>query len=310
MKVLVTGGAGFIGSNIVDRLIDEGCEVVIVDDLSSGSERNINKKARFYRLDIQDRRLESVFHDEKPEYVSHYAAQIDVRKSVADPVFDAKINVLGTLNILQNCLVHKVRKVVFASSGGAVYGEQEIFPAPETHPLKPISPYGITKLVAEHYLYYFRTVLGLDYTVLRYANVYGPRQDPHGEAGVVAIFIRKLLSGEQPVINGDGEQTRDFVFVGDVVDANIAALRNNVSEGAFNIGTGIETSVNRLFECLKNILNSSVAGKYAPAKEGEQRRSVISSAKANDVLHWEYKTSLEAGLKKTCEYFMRLRSDV
>jgi UDP-glucose 4-epimerase len=301
--VLVTGGAGFIGSNIVDRFIDEGCEVVVIDDLSSGNEKNINKKANFYKLDIQDAALESVFQKEQPLYVNHHAAQKDVRLSVADPIFDAKINILGTINILQNCVKYKTKKVIFASTGGAIYGEQESFPAPETHPAKPISPYGITKLVAEHYMYYYKAIYGLDYTSLRYANVYGPRQDPHGEAGVVAIFIEKMLKGESPTINGDGEQTRDFVYVEDVVQANISAILNNTQDNVFNIGTGIETSVKQIFQNLKEIINPSLEEKYGPSKQGEQRRSVISYSKAKGILHWEPQTSLVDGLRKTAEYF-------
>lgn len=303
MKVLLTGGAGFIGSHIVDKLIDKGYEVVVVDDLSSGKEKNINKNAKFYKLDIQDSRLESIFRDERPDYINHHAAQMDVRRSVADPIFDARINVLGTINILQNCIKYKVRKIIFASSGGAVYGEQEIFPASETHPLRPISPYGITKLAAESYLYYYKTIYGLDYAALRYANVYGPRQDPFGEAGVVAIFILKMLKGEHPVINGDGEQTRDFVYVGDVVEANMMAVRNNIAESIFNIGTGIETTVNQVAGHLKSFINPSIKEKYGPPKIGEQLRSVIENKKAKEVLNWEPKVSLAQGLKLTCDYF-------
>ncbi len=303
MKVLVSGGAGFIGSHIADSLIEEGYEVVVVDDLSSGKEKNINKKAKFYKLDIQDPKLESVFKQERPHYVSHHAAQIDVRRSVSDPIFDAKINVLGTINILQNCIKYKVKKVIFASSGGAIYGEQEIFPAPETHPLRPISPYGITKLVVEHYLHYYKIIHGLDYVALRYANVYGPRQDPFGEAGVVAIFIQKMLKGAHPVINGDGKQTRDFVYVGDVVRANVLAMTNNMPDNIFNIGTGIETSVNQIFNHLKDIINPSIEEKHGPPKQGEQRRSVIGCTKAKKILRWEPRTSLMSGLEKTVEYF-------
>jgi len=303
MKVMVTGGAGFIGSHIVDNLITEGYDVIVIDDLSSGRDKNINKKAKFYKLDIQDSRLESIFQQEKPDYVNHHAAQIDVRRSVTDPSLDAKINVLGTINILQNCTKYNVKKVVFASSGGAIYGEQETFPAPETHPLRPISPYGITKLVAEHYLYYYKTVFGLDYVTLRYSNVYGPRQNPFGEAGVVAIFVQKMINGEQPVINGDGEQTRDFVYVGDVGRANMLALKSNTSECVFNIGTGTETSVNQIFINLKKIINPSFNEKHAPAKKGEQIRSVIDYTRAKRILHWEPQTSFINGLRETCEYF-------
>jgi UDP-glucose 4-epimerase len=305
MKVLVTGGAGFIGSHIVDALIEYGYDVVVVDNLSSGVKKNINRKARFYELDIQDSKLDTVFHEERPNAVSHQAAQIDVRRSVSDPIFDAKTNVLGSINIFQNCINYNVNKVIFASSGGAIYGEQSIFPAPEDHPLKPISPYGITKLVAEQYLYYYRTIFGLDYTVLRYANVYGPRQDPLGEAGVVSIFIQKMLNQEQPVINGDGHQTRDFVYVADVAKANVLALKVD-SHGAFNIGTGIETSVNQLFNHLKEIMNLPIEEKHGKAKWGEQQRSVIDYAKAKATLQWEPSTIFLDGLKKTCEYFQQL----
>ena len=303
MKVLVTGGAGFIGSHVVDRLIDEGCEVVVVDDLSSGKEKNINKKAKFYKLNIQDSILESVFQKEKPDYVNHHAAQMDVRRSVSDPLFDAKVNVLGTINLLQNCIKYKVKKVIYASSGGAVYGEQQVFPATEAHPLRPVSPYGITKLAGEYYLYYYKTVYGLDYTALRYANVYGPRQDPHGEAGVVAIFIQKMLNGEQPIINGDGGQTRDFVYVGDVAEANILAMKNNISDSIFNIGTSIETSVNQIFNLLREIINPAINAKYGPPKLGEQQRSIIENTKAKKTLHWKPKISLRSGLERTCKYF-------
>ena len=307
MKVLVTGGAGFIGSHLVDRLVDEGYDVVVVDDLSSGKEENINKRVKFYKLDIRDTELESVFQKELPDYVSHHAAQMDVRRSVSDPMFDATINVLGTINILQNCVRYKVKKITFASSGGAIYGEQEVFPAPETHPLRPVSPYGVTKLAGESYLYYYKTVCGLDYTALRYANVYGPRQDPFGEAGVVAIFIQKMLKGEQPVINGDGEQTRDFVYVGDVVEANILAIAENRTDSIFNIGTGIETSINQIVHHLEGIIDTSVEVKHGTPKSGEQQRSVIGYTKAKDVLHWEPGFSLVSGLEETCEYFKKIR---
>ena len=306
MKVLVTGGAGFIASNIVDELLKKEYEVVVVDDLSTGKERNINQNARFYKLDIQHPGLESIFQEEKPDYVNHHAAQINVRRSVSDPVFDAKVNILGAINMLQNCVKHNVKKVIFSSSGGAIYGEQEIYPAPETHPKKPISPYGISKLVTEHYMYYYKAVYGLDYCSLRYANVFGPRQDPYGEAGVVAVFIQKMLKGEQPIINGDGKQTRDFVYVKDVVQANILSIMDNSSETAFNIGTGIETSINSIFNYIKEIINSPAEQKHVPAKKGEQIRSVLENTKAKKILHWEPQVSLVEGLQNTCEYFKTL----
>lgn len=308
MKVLIAGGAGFIGSNIVDQLIDDGFEIVVVDDLSSGHEKNINKKAKFYNLNITDSKLESVFQEEQPDYVSHHAAQKNVRLSVSDPVHDAKVNVLGTINILQNCVRYKVKKVIFASTGGAIYGEQEMFPAPEDHPVRPISPYGITKLVAEHYLYYYKIIYGLDYVSLRYANVYGPRQDPFGEAGVVSIFIQKMLNGEQVMINGNGEQTRDFVYVADVVRANVLAIINNMPENIFNIGTGIETSVNQLVHNLKDIIKPVVKEKYGPPMQGEQMRSVLDSSKAGEVLKWSPKVSLMDGLRSTSDFFSTMHA--
>ncbi|RJQ18361.1 MAG: SDR family oxidoreductase [Nitrospiraceae bacterium] len=304
MKVIVTGGAGFIGSHIVDELINNEYEVVVIDDLSTGREENINGKAKFYKLDIRNTAgLEEIFRNEKPDYVTHQAAQKDVRVSVSDPVYDAEINILGTINILQNCVKFNVSKFIFASTGGAIYGEQDIFPAPETHPTNPISPYGITKLTAEHYMYYYKAVHGLDYVSLRYANVYGPRQDPHGEAGVVAIFIQKMLRGEQPVINGDGEQTRDFVYVGDVARANISAIKNATSENIFNIGTGVETTVNQIFHHIRDIINPNIKEKHGPSKTGEQLRSVIDFSMAVEMLNWEPGVSFSNGLKKTFEYF-------
>jgi UDP-glucose 4-epimerase len=243
MKVLVTGGAGFIGSHLVDRLIQEGHEVVVVDNLSTGKRRNLNRAARLVKLDIQSWRLERVFRNERPHMVMHLAAQMDVRKSVEDPMFDAQVNVLGTLNVLQQSIKHGVRKVVFSSSGGAIYGEQEVYPAPESHVTRPLSPYGVSKLCGEQYLSYYQRVNGLQIVSLRYANVYGPRQDPEGEAGVVAIFIQKLLNNEQAIVNGNGRQTRDFVYVEDVVEANLAAMGQDI-QGTYNVGTGEETSVN------------------------------------------------------------------
>jgi UDP-glucose 4-epimerase len=302
MKVLVTGGAGFIGSHLVDRLVQEGHEVIIVDNLATGKRRNINRAARFYKLDIQSWRLERVFRNERPNVVMHLAAQMDVRKSVEDPMFDAQVNILGTLNVLQQAVRHGVRKVVFSSSGGAIYGEQEMYPAPESHVTNPLSPYGLSKLCGEHYLSYYQRISGLQVVSLRYANVYGPRQDPEGEAGVVAIFLQKLLNNEQAVINGNGRQTRDFVFVEDVVEANLAMMGQE-TQGTYNVGTGVETSINDLFRILIQHTGSTCKEVHGPAKKGEQARSVIDSAKLRQELSWEPKTGLSEGLKKTVEYF-------
>lgn len=308
MKVLVTGGAGFIASHIVDAYVQEGHSVVVVDDLSSGSRKNINPKAKFVHLDIRDKKLDEVFETERFDAVNHHAAQMDVRKSVVDPQFDASVNVLGGLNVFENARRYGVRKIVFSSTGGAIYGEQDYFPADELHPLRPLSPYGITKLCTEKYLFYYKEVHGIDHVILRYANVYGPRQNPHGEAGVVAIFASKLIRGEQPVINGDGKQTRDYTFVGDVVKANVAALSVKGSN-TFNVGTSVEHDVNYLFENLRMHLNQSCPEKHAPAKLGEQMRSVISYAKIQKELGWLPSVSLKEGLKITAEYFKKTASN-
>ncbi|MCH9030463.1 MAG: NAD-dependent epimerase/dehydratase family protein [Bacteroidetes bacterium] len=302
MKILVTGGAGFIASQIADAFIDEGHEVVILDDLSTGFEENVNPKAKFVRLRINDHDVSSLFEKEKFDVVNHHAAQMDVRKSVADPLFDANTNILGTINLLQNSVKFGVKKFLFSSTGGAVYGEQEYFPADENHPTHPVSPYGITKLCVEKYLFYYGGEYNLNYTVLRYANIYGPRQNPFGEAGVVAIFCTKLLKGEQPIINGTGKQTRDYVFVQDVVKANLLILSDDKSD-IYNIGTGIETNVNELFSFLKDIVNNECEEKHGPAAVGEQMRSVISSEKFFNNFNWRPSTKLKDGLKETVKYF-------
>jgi len=304
VKILVTGGAGFIGSHLVDRLILEGHEVVVVDNLSTGRRKNLNRAARFYKMDIQSRGLERVFRNERPSLVMHLAAQIDVRRSVADPIFDAQVNILGTVNLLDQAAKHGARKVIFASSGGAIYGEQQMFPAQESHPTSPLSPYGISKLAGEHYLYFYHCVTGIQYVSLRYSNVYGPRQDPAGEAGVVAIFTRKLLDGEQAIINGNGRQTRDFVFVEDVVEGNLAAMGKDV-QGIFNLGTGIETSVNDLFRILVDLTASGCKEIHGPAKKGEQARSVIDATRLKQEVGWETKVSIREGLGRTVDYFRK-----
>lgn len=302
MKILVSGGAGFIASHIVDAFIDEGHSVVVLDDLSSGFEKNINQKAKFIKANIYDKTIEKLFESEKFDVVNHHAAQMDVRRSVADPAFDATTNILGTINLLQNSIKYSVKKFMFASTGGAIYGEQDYFPADEKHNTQPKSPYGISKLAVEKYLYFYHSEYNLNYTILRYANIYGPRQNPFGEAGVVAIFSTKLLKGEQPIINGHGKQTRDYVYVGDVVKANLLTM-NDKSSDIYNVGTGIETDVNELFAILNNITNANKEKKHGPAAAGEQLRSVITSDKLFNKFGWKPATRFEDGLAETVRFF-------
>jgi UDP-glucose 4-epimerase len=302
MKILVTGGAGFIASHIADKFIEDGHEVVILDDLSTGFEQNINPKAKFVKLNIGDEKVSNLFEKEKFDVVNHHAAQMDVRRSVVDPAFDANTNILGTINLLQNSVKHGVEKFMFASTGGAVYGEQEYFPADEIHPTNPLSPYGISKLSVEKYLYFYFNEHKLNYTILRYANIYGPRQNPFGEAGVVAIFSTKFLKGEQPIINGTGEQTRDYVFVKDVVKANILTLADEKSD-IYNVGTGSETNVNELYKILNDIVANGQEEKHGPAAAGEQMRSVITSEKLFNKFKWKPSTKLIDGLKESVEFF-------
>jgi UDP-glucose 4-epimerase len=302
LKILVTGGAGFIASHIADAYINEGHEVFVLDNLQTGFKKNVNPKAVFIEKDIIDPSLSGLFQKEKFDVVNHHAAQMDVRKSVADPSFDATTNILGTINLLQNCIKTGVKKFMFASTGGAVYGEQSYFPADENHPTQPMSPYGISKLAVEKYLFFYSNQHKLNYTILRYANIYGPRQNSMGEAGVVAIFSTKLLKGEQPIINGSGKQTRDYVFVGDVVKANVLTLKED-SSNTYNIGTGNETDVNVLYKTLNSIIGKGQQEKHGPAAPGEQMRSVITSDKIFKKFSWRPSTSLADGLKKTVDYF-------
>lgn len=302
MKALVTGGAGFIGSHVCDRLLADGMEVVVLDDLSTGRIEQVPSGAGFYQLDLRSPWLASVLREERPQVVLHHAAQSSVRLSVANPNFDADVNVGGSIHLLEAAVEAGVQRVIFASTGGAVYGEASVLPTPEDYPAQPVSPYGAGKLSAEHYLHYYHAVHGLPYAALRYANVYGPRQDPHGEAGVVAIFSQRLLAGEPAIIFGDGHQTRDYVYVEDVADANMRALRSEVV-GAFNIGTAHETSVVDLFQRLCRLTGASAPAHHVAPRAGEQRRSCVAIARAERELGWRPTVSLEDGLCRTVEYF-------
>ncbi len=306
MKILVTGGAGFIGSHIVDAYLEQGHRVVVLDNLSTGQRSRVPDTAAFIELDILDDAVAAVFEREKFDAVNHQAAQISVTHSVADPVGDAEVNILGSLKLLQLAVEHKVSRFLFASTGGAIYGEQDSFPADETHKSKPTSPYGLSKLAVENYLTYYRETFGLSTVALRYSNVYGPRQDPEGEAGVVAIFCDLLKRGEAPVIFGDGEQTRDFIAVQDVVQANLAMLESDLS-GAYNVGTGREISINRLAEILIALAGNGIRREYRPSRLGEQLRSVIDGGKLERALGWRPRMSLEEGLRQTFDYFRARR---
>ncbi|MBM4363166.1 MAG: NAD-dependent epimerase/dehydratase family protein, partial [Deltaproteobacteria bacterium] len=298
MRVLVTGGAGFIGSHLVDAFVARGYEVTALDDLSSGRAENLPAGARLARLDIRAPEVGALMDEIRPELLVHHAAQMDVRKSVADPGFDADVNVVGTLRLLEHCRRVGTTRVLFASTGGAIYGDQEQYPASESHPTRPLSPYGVAKLSVEHYLHYYAVQFGLRTTCLRYANVYGPRQNAEGEAGVVAIFSRKLLAGAAGTIYGTGEQTRDFVFVGDVVRANLAALERDLT-GAYNVGTGVETSVNALYDGVCRAVGRELAPLSAPGKLGEQLRSCLDAGALRRAAGWSPATSLDAGLAAT-----------
>ncbi len=305
MKILITGGAGFIGSQAADVLIAKGNEVIILDNLSTGFEYNINPDAKFIKADITDfKNIERIFEEEKPEIVYHFAAQIDVRKSVSDPMFDAETNIMGTLNLIKLSAAFKIKKFIFSSTGGAIYGDTDLRPTPENHPEWPLSPYGIAKLAADKFLNYYSEILGLKYISLRYGNVYGPRQNPHGEAGVVAIFLNRMLKGEQPVINGDGGQTRDYVYVADVVKANILALDNTDKTGIYNVGTSLEISVNDLFKEINKNFDNKYKEVHGPAKIGEQKTSCLSYEKIEKELGFKPETAFSEGIKKTYEWFL------
>ena len=302
MKVLVTGGAGFIASHVVDALLDADYQVVVVDDLSTGRAANVDPRATFVQMDIRDSRLAEVFAAERPDFVNHHAAQMDVRRSIVEPVFDASVNVLGSINVLECARAAGVKRIVYISTGGAAYGEPEYLPCDESHPVNPICQYGASKHTVEHYLFMYQANYGLNYTVLRYANVYGPRQDPHGEAGVVAIFIGQMLRGDPVVINGDGEQVRDFVYVGDCARANLLALTAG-RNGIFNLGSGRGTSVNEIYRGLKDLTAYRNEARHGPPKLGETRAIYLDAAKAGRELGWTPTVTLDAGLAATVDYF-------
>ena len=312
-RVLVTGGAGFIGSHIADAYLAAGEDVWIVDNLSSGRRENVPPKAEFLELDIRDDDVRSLFQEVRFDLVNHHAAQIDVRTSVLDPMKDASINVHGLLNLTEAAMEVGVQRFIYVSSGGVVYGEPEELPTPETAPKSPLSPYGVTKLTGEHYLYYYQAIRGLEYVALRYANVFGPRQDPHGEAGVVAIFCDRLLSGEPLTIFGEGEQTRDYVYVGDVVAANMLASDTLMAEGigldtrAFNVGTGSRTSVNQLADMLESIAGNPCGRNRQPARPGELRHSALNSGRLRKC-GWAPAHTLEEGLRETFDYIANQRA--
>ena len=303
LTCLVSGGAGFIGSNLVDALISEGYQVAVVDNLATGKKENVNKKARFFEIDItHKKKLEEVFEKIKPQAVFHLGAQASVQLSIRDPQKDVNVNVIGTLNLLQLSIKYSVKSFIFSSTGGAIYGENAFRPTPETAEEEPVTPYGMDKLSAEKFINFFSdNSEGLRSVCLRYANVFGPRQDPFGEAGVIAIFINRMLKNEPIEIFGDGDQTRDFVYVGDVVSANLSALQSKEG-GIFNIGTGKETTINELTETLKIITKSDSDINHGPAKL-EQKYSSIDPRKAQIELDWQPTTSLEKGLEETVKFF-------
>ncbi len=314
-KVLVTGGAGFIGSHIVDEYLRRDWKVVVVDNLSTGKRENLNRKAKFYQMDIADPGMNRLFIQEKFNLVNHHAAQIDVRISVRDPLLDAQVNILGALNLLKNCLKYGVGNFIFISSGGAIYGEAGNLPAKENYPKNPLSPYGVSKHTIEHYLYYYRKTCHLNYLALRYGNVYGPRQDPHGEAGVIAIFSGKMLQEKRPVIFGDGRQLRDYIYVQDVVMVNMIGTEkirelnkkdpSSPDDLAYNVGTQKESSVNLLYQTLAQITGFRMPPCYASERKGETKRIYLNIGKAKRELGWKPGLELKDGLARTVEWFKK-----
>lgn len=304
MRILVTGGAGFIASHLTDRLIELGHEVAVVDNMSTGKKAYLHPKTVVYHADITDSSLANVFSEARPEIVYHHAAQIDVQHSLRDPVFDAKVNILGSIALLEQCKAFDVRKIIYASSA-AVYGPPAYLPVDERHPVQPISYYGISKHTPEHYIHTYAGLYSLDYTILRYANAYGIRQDPKGEGGVISIFLDKLLQGERPHIYGDGEQTRDFVYVKDIVAANVAALSKG-SRKLLNVSCNQQTSVNELIRLMNETMRLNVAPQYAVQRSGDIVHSRLDNRAAIEELGWTPQYSLRDGLRETCAYYMDL----
>ena len=304
-KVLVTGGAGFIASHIVDALIEQGREVVIIDDLSNSSAANINPKAKFYKVDIRDQNLNEIFAKERPQIVNHHAARTSVTHSLSKPTDDAEVNILGALNLLQNCVKWGIKKIIYASSGGAIYGEPVYLPCDESHPIAPLSPYGVSKYTVELYINSYLNNFGLNHTILRYANVYGPRQISTGEAAVVAKFAHQMLMGNDISINGNGEQARDFVYVGDIVRANIMAMEQTKNE-VYNLGTGKTISVNQIFSLLKSMIGYNREPRYLPAIKGEIFNTLLNAAKAKKELEWVAETNFNDGLKATVDFYKKM----
>ncbi len=303
MKILVTGGAGFIGSHVVDLLINQGHTVEVLDDLSSGIKENVPSSVKLHVMDVRSSAAFALMEEKQYTALIHHAAQMDVRRSVSDPAFDVQVNILGLINLMEAGKKSGLQKVVFASTGGAIYGEPEAGPQSEAHPQQPLSPYGISKLTCEKLLHFYYHEYGIPYVALRYGNVYGPRQNSHGEAGVIAIFAEKMLAGQPTIIHGDGFQTRDYIYVDDVARANLAALNYRESPTAFNIGTGIETDVVMLHKKLQKALGIKQEPVHGPGKPGEQRRSVLDCEKAGNELSWKPEVSLEKGVQETVDWF-------
>jgi len=302
--ILITGGAGFVGSYLADRLTKENYRVVAIDDLSTGKKENLNSKTKLYKINICNPKIYNIFKRERPDFVFHFAAHINARESVGDPIFDAKNNIIGSLNVLENCKKFRTKKIFFASSGGEIYGQATKIPTSEDYPPKPISPYGIAKLTIEKYLETYYKLFGLPYTALRYGNIYGPRQNPDGEAGVVAIFTKKMLKNKQPFIHGDGRQTKDYIFIKDAIEATILSLKKDF-RGVLNIGTGKETSVLKIFYKLKDLTNSDVGEKHVSLPSCSFKKGCLAIRKAKRELNWRPICSLEDGLKKTVEWFKK-----